>query len=172
MPNRFVDNVYVLKFVRILTRPWKEQPAFKLGVIDKYGNIVVPKEKQTPQQRNSYTKFDVLVWNIKKLIEKVPLGKTVIAKYIAALKLLKEEVPASDYKLIEKVSDKYIIETHNLSEDDLILIEDGDGGGGDSGGGEASAVTNTTSGVEFSETPWGTGRRSKRKKRFKNYGEK
>lgn len=166
MPNRFVDNVYVLKFLRILTRPWKEQPAFKAGVIDKFGNLVVDKNKQTPQQRDSYTKFDVLVWNIKKLIDKVPLGKTVIAKYIAALKLLKEEVGEEEYLVIEKLSNKYIKETCNLTEQDLIVTEDGEGGG--DGG---NAVTNTTSGVEFSETPWGTGRK-KRKKRFKNYGEK
>ena len=163
MPNRFIDNIYVLKFLRIITRPWKEQAAYKSGVIDHYGNILVKPNKQTPSQKQSYTKFDVMAWNIKRLIEKVPLGKTTIAKYLSALKLLKESVPEEQYNDIFNHLNIHLKEMYNVTDETLALLSEEDGGGG----GEGAAVTNTTTGIDNAEVPYGAFQKKKKKKKLK-----
>ena len=45
---------------------------------------------------NYYTRFIRLVFNVKKLIGKVPGGKTRIASYAAALYLIKEDFGISE----------------------------------------------------------------------------
>ena len=62
------------------------------------------------------------MFNIKKLIEKVPGGKSRVASYAAALFLIKEHVKEyqdSDGQLLEKELYKY------LKDNDLVLEDDG-----------------------------------------------
>ena len=65
-----------------------------------------------------------MVFNIKKLIEKVPGGKSRLASYAAALFLIKEHVNEyhdSDGKLIEKEFYKYLKDNDLLEEDDGVI---------------------------------------------------
>lgn len=87
-----LDNFYSFRFVYLLTQKWEDTDAYKLGIIDKDGNILKKRETlQTTEEKKSYTKFHHLVWNIRRLLEKVPFAKMSIAKYATALWLLKEE---------------------------------------------------------------------------------
>jgi len=86
-----VDLYLVYRILRLFTTPFTEWEAFKTGVIDLEGNIVVPSEKRTPAQDDSFTKFDLLILKLKRVLEKLPFGKTRLASYAAALFLLKEE---------------------------------------------------------------------------------
>ena len=64
-----------------------------------------------------------MVFNIKRLLEKLPGGKSRLASYAAALFLIKEHVNEyhdSDGKLIEKEFYKY------LKDNDLLEEEDGE----------------------------------------------
>jgi hypothetical protein len=45
----------------------------------------------TPEEKDALTSFDVLVFNLKKLLAKLPFGRTLIASYAAALYLLHEQ---------------------------------------------------------------------------------
>ena len=47
-------------------------------------------------EKSSLTLLHRLVFNLKRLIEKVPLGKTQFASYVVALALLKEHCELSD----------------------------------------------------------------------------
>jgi hypothetical protein len=86
--TRSADLIYTLRFLHILTTPWEEMPAFKKGLIDKNGkNVRKPKDDD---EKSVYTYFHRLVFNVKRLLGMVPLGKTRIASYAAALYLLKE----------------------------------------------------------------------------------
>ena len=85
------------RFLKLLTTPFKKTEAFKLGIIDKKGHrIMKPKsskpevELSTTQQKNSYTILHKLVFNIKKLFNKVPGLRTKVGTYAAALFLLKD----------------------------------------------------------------------------------
>ena len=86
-------NLYfIYKFLRILTTPFASTDAFKLGIIDEKGKILIKKSKlKSIEQKEAYTMFDRLVWKLKRLLEKISFGKTRIASYAAALWLIKEE---------------------------------------------------------------------------------
>lgn len=86
-----LDTYIAAQFVRILSTPWKDMPAFKLGIIDERGNILRPRKSLTTNdEKAAYTMFHRLVWNIKRLIEGIPGGSTRIGSLAAALYLLKE----------------------------------------------------------------------------------
>ena len=87
-----VDLYLVYRILRKLTTPFNEWEAFKQGVIDAEGNILKDYDKRLKDaEKESFTKFDLLILKLKKLIEKLPLGKTKLATYAAALYLIKEE---------------------------------------------------------------------------------
>ena len=72
-----VDLFLVYQFIRRLATPFKEWDAYKLGIIDERGNVLRKRKTlNLAKERKAFGVFDVLVLNIKKLIEKVPLGKT------------------------------------------------------------------------------------------------
>lgn len=91
--TQVMDTVYALRFAYLLTKKWTDTDAYKLGIIDAEGHPILHRAQlTTPEQRAAYTKFIVLVFNIKRLLDKVPFGKTSLAKYGAALALLRDHV--------------------------------------------------------------------------------
>jgi hypothetical protein len=99
----------------LFTTPFAEWEANKTGVIDDEGNIVVPSDKRTIAQDDSFTKFDLLILKLKRVLEKLPFGKTKLASYAAALFLLKEEKNIKEETLEEQFLDYYNGKTY-LSE--------------------------------------------------------
>ena len=92
------DLVYTIRFLKMLVTPFEKLGAFKYGIIDKDGNKLIPKDSNwfldVENRRNysaHYTSFIRLVINLKKLMAKVPGGRSVIARYGAALLLIKED---------------------------------------------------------------------------------
>lgn len=86
-----IDLFLVYQFIRRLATPFKEWDAYKLGIIDERGNILKSRKKlTTKKEKNAFGIFDLLVLNIKKLIEKLPGGKSRLASYAAALYLIRE----------------------------------------------------------------------------------
>jgi hypothetical protein len=85
-----LDAYFVYKFLRALTKAWTEMDAFKLGIIDASGNRLKKNSELSSEEKNSATYFDRLVWNIKRLLEKIPGGKTKLMSYAAAAFLIKE----------------------------------------------------------------------------------
>ena len=86
-----VDIFLIYSFLKRLVTPFEEWDAYKLGVIDKDGNIILKaKDRNTVEQRSAFQKFDLLVLKLKKLLAKVPGGNSRIASFAAALWLVKE----------------------------------------------------------------------------------
>ncbi len=110
-----VDLYLVYRILRLFTTPFAEWEANKTGVIDDEGNIIVPQDKRTIAQDDSFTKFDLLILKLKKVLEKLPFGKTKLASYAAALFLLKEEKNIKEETLEEQFLDYYNGKTY-LSE--------------------------------------------------------
>lgn len=98
--TKAADTVYTLRFLRLLTTPWEETNAFKLGIIDNKGKKL--KKPFTEKEKSSYNMFHRLVFNIKKLVNKAPGGSSKIASYATALFLIKEHFNLSD-KSLEKI---------------------------------------------------------------------
>jgi len=121
-------NLYfIYKFLRILTTPWENTDAFKLGIIDKNGGILRKKRTLLKiEEKEAYTMFDRLVWKLKRLMEKIPFGKSRLASYAAALWLIKEE--KSFHGNDEELQESFLsfLET-NWKNNALILKENYEG---------------------------------------------
>jgi hypothetical protein len=114
-----IDTYLVYRFIRKLTTPFEKWEAYKVGVIDKSGNIIKPKrQRKTAAERKSLTLFDRLVLNLKKLLAKVPGGSRKWATYAAALLMLKEHEDLTEERL------EYLLENlEEIHNDNMILIE-------------------------------------------------
>ena len=89
--GRAIDLFVVYRFLRILTTPWEEQEAFKHGIIDKDGKLLRRnKTLKTEDEKKSHTLLHRLVFNLKRLLHKIPGVRTKIGTYATALFLLKQ----------------------------------------------------------------------------------
>ena len=129
--GKAIDLFVTYRFLKLLTTPFKKTDAFKLGIIDEKGHrILKPKsskpavELTTTEQKNAYTILHKLVFNIKKLFEKVPGLRTKVGTYAAALFLLKDTFKESvdDPDIFEKEFMKYLRE-NNMEFDNEISEE-------------------------------------------------
>ena len=129
--GRAIDLFVTYRFLKLLTTPFEKTDAFNLGIIDEKGNrIKKPKSTQpavelaTVEQKNSYTILHKLVFNIKKIFEKVPGLRTKVGTYAAALFLLKDTFRESvdDKDIFEKEFMKYLKE-NNIEFDESISEE-------------------------------------------------
>ena len=92
-----VDLYTTYAFLKRLVTPFTQWKAYKLGIIDADGNQVkFRKDLQTQQEREAFGYLDILALNMKKLLAKVPGGKTTIGTYAAALLLMKERVSVNE----------------------------------------------------------------------------
>jgi len=86
-----IDTIFLYEFLKRLTTPFNRTKAFELGIIDENGTILKKRSTlRTSAEKNAFTMFDLLVRNLKRIIEKFPFGKSKIASYAAALFLIKE----------------------------------------------------------------------------------
>lgn len=86
-----MDLFLIYSFIKRLSTPFKNWPAFALGIIDADGKILKSrKDFKTVKEREAFGLFDNLIRKLKIMLEKLPGGKTRIASYAAALWLLRE----------------------------------------------------------------------------------
>jgi hypothetical protein len=97
------DLVYTIRFLKLLVTPFDKTDAFKAGIVDENGqknkdfNLNSMDDREA--YRSHYTPFHRLVFNLKRLMAKVPGGQSVVARYGAALALIKEHGDLSDKNL-------------------------------------------------------------------------
>ena len=133
--GRAIDLFVTYRFIKLLVTPFEKTEAYKLGIIDKDGNRVMPPPKagirqtkpeplRTIEEKNAYTVLHKLVFNIKKLFQKVPGLRTRLGTYAAALFLLKDTFKESvdDPDVFEKEFMKYLKE-EGYEIDDTIMEE-------------------------------------------------
>ena len=109
-----VDTVIVFRILKMMTRKWEEMDAFKFGLIDANGKRIKSVKPKTSEEKNSFTLLHRLVFNLKRVLELLPFGRTRLASYAASLALLKEHF---------EIDGKYLEESFytHLKENDLIL---------------------------------------------------
>ena len=102
-----VDYYLVYKFIRALTTPFDKTKAFEMGIIDAEGNFLKKyKELKTKTEKEAYSAYNRMVWNLRKLIEKVPIiGKALTSWAGMAYLLMKENFNSENKanKLIDLV---------------------------------------------------------------------
>lgn len=111
------DLVYTIRFLKLLATPIEETDAYKAGIIDANGKRRADFDKNILANRQAYdehyTTFHRLVYNLKKILAKAPGGNSVLARYGAALALIKEHGELSD-KNVEKIHNESGIEMVDL----------------------------------------------------------
>ena len=163
-----IDNLIALRLLKILTTPFNEFPAYKVGVIDEKGKYIVPKNKRDAKQRRSLTYLDRLMINIKKLINKLPGGENKLKNLIAAMVLIKECHDKQDdgETLTEQYVEQYINDfesedTHykriaNMWEMYIKLKEQTTAAAiSGTAGADSHVANNNTSGIEIYSAPMG-----------------
>jgi hypothetical protein len=103
--TRAGDLVYAFRFINLLITPFEKTEAYKLGIIDDNGKRDKTVDVDTPEKKSAYTVFHKLVFNLKRLIAKVPGGSSRLGTYAAALYLIKEKYNFSD-RTLAKINEK------------------------------------------------------------------
>ena len=129
MASPAIDAFITFRFLKLLVTPFNKTEAYRLGIIDERGKVLRKyKSLERMEERQAYTILHRLVFNVKKLIEKVPGGKSRLASYAAALFLIKEHVREyqdSDGQLVEKEFYK-LVQDVGVDEDDKVIGKKGD----------------------------------------------
>lgn len=173
-----VDKAIAFRIIKMLIEPFDKTSAYKLGVIDKNGKNLIPYNKlKTTEQRESYGILQRFMFNLKKLLNKLPGSDSYLKNSIAALLLIREQ-PETDVvdeerleTILECLDKGYIfVEEQILVES--ILAEDisSSGGigpqttisGGFTSNVEVSGPVNNTNGVAGKDKKLGLTRRNKK----------
>ena len=117
-----IDLFVAYRFLRILTTPWEDQEAFKLGIIDQNGRLLKKaNELKTPEEKKSFTLLHRLIFNLKRILHKIPGVRTKIGTYATALFLLKQHFTnqVEDEDTIEKAFNGWLVDNGYLTKEEL-----------------------------------------------------
>ena len=130
---RIVDTLIVFRILKMLTTPFNKMKAYKFGFIDKSGNRIkkiedengkmVPNDPFTKAEKSSLTPLHRLVFNLKRLVCKIPFGKSVLASWATALYLLKENGKMTDQQLKDALDDLVDFDWESLKESSDTWIQ-------------------------------------------------
>lgn len=81
------DTIVVYMIMKKLTRPWKEWPAYKLGLIDEDGKKL--KKAVSKEERDAWTMLDRFIYRLKFTMQKF-VGKSRLASTLTTAYLLKD----------------------------------------------------------------------------------
>ena len=101
MASKAFDTFVTYRIISTLVTDWKDQPAFEFGIIDEKGKVLRKSNTlKTRDEKESYTLFHRLVFNLKRIIQKLPGGSSKLGSYAAGLFLIKEEIDT--YRLLNE----------------------------------------------------------------------
>ena len=117
--SQAADTYYTYRIIRTMVTPWNESDAYKLGIIDENGQVLRKSNSlKTTAEKSAYTVFHRLAFNLKRILEKLPFGKSQLGNFAAALFLIKEETSLSERQL--KLVLEKVMESMNLEIDNTI----------------------------------------------------
>ena len=120
--GRAVDFFVVYRFLKLLVTPWHKQEAFKLGIIDDKGKALKKaRDLSTEADRTAFTLLHRLVFNCKRIMQKIPLVRSQLGTYATALFLLKEHYKLEN--LPEGDINKFLMENKLVNFDNTISEE-------------------------------------------------
>jgi len=121
--DRSVDLLITYRVIKLLSTPFKNQAAFKYGIIDEKGKVLRKyRTIQSPQEQRSYTLLHRFVFNLKRILAKVGITGALGSFAVAAAILFKENKKAKKHQLvIEAAVITYLKQTKQY---DSMLLED------------------------------------------------
>ena len=118
-----IDNLLAFRVLYLLVTPFVETKAYKLGIIDEFGNQLKKfSELKTAEEKEAFSMLHRLVFRLKALLAKLPGGDSKLKNLAAAYFLVKEYKECQDdisdqelYEKLEILSEYTLIEeTHEL----------------------------------------------------------
>lgn len=105
--SRLVDNLLAFRILTMLVQPFEQTDAYRLGIIDASGkNLKKTTSLKTSEEKDAYTYLHRLVFNLKKIINKLPGNESKTKNLIAALFLVKEYYQSSN-RTTSLLEDRY-----------------------------------------------------------------
>lgn len=105
----------------MIVKPFSDTDAYKQGIIDEKGTVLIkPKDFTTVDQKNAYTYLDRLVFNMKRIINRMPGGENKTKNIVAAFFLIKEAYSNKQKTIQENAFHKII----DLLDEGYILVEE------------------------------------------------
>ena len=119
--GRAIDLFVAYRFLRILTTPWEEQPAFEHGIIDKNGKLLRRANELQGEEKAAFTLLHRLIFNLKRLLHKIPGVRTKLGTYATALFLLKQHFAdqVEEEDIIEKTFKTWLIDNGYITEEEI-----------------------------------------------------
>ena len=117
-----IDLFVAYRFLRILTTPWEDQEAYKLGIIDKDGKLLRRRNTlKTDAEKKSFTLLHRLIFNLKRILHKIPVVRSKIGTYATALYLLKQHFAGQveNEDTIEKAFTGWLVDNGYLTKEEL-----------------------------------------------------
>jgi hypothetical protein len=121
--SKIVDNLIAFRLLYMLVTPFKETKAYKLGIIDDKGNnLKKTSSLKTVDEKDAYTYLHRLVFNVKRILNRLPGGESKLKSIVAAFWLVKEsyEMRINPTKLEENF--KTILQKINL--ENIVFVEE------------------------------------------------
>lgn len=116
-----VDNLIAYRVLSMLVKPFVETDAYKLGIIDEMGNNLIKAKDFTKQeQKDAYNYLTRLVFNLKKLLAKLPGGDSKLKNVVAAFFLVKEAYQNRSTTINEQQLERLI----EMLDEGVILAEE------------------------------------------------
>lgn len=115
-----IDNLIAFRILYMLVTSFDKTDAFKLGIIDADGTPLKKiKDLKTQEEKDAYDMLDRLVFSLKRLLGKVPGGKSKLASLAAAYWLVKES-----YETQEIVTQEQLNSLVDLIESNQIVLKE------------------------------------------------
>jgi len=121
--SRLIDNLVAYRVLSMLVTNFTDTKAFKLGIIDAKGkNLRKSYTLKTTEERDAYNYLNRLVFNMKKIINRLPGGESKLKSITAAYFLVKEYYESNN-RTTSLMEQKYIHLLEKL-DNDLYLVEE------------------------------------------------
>lgn len=121
--SRIIDNLVAYRILSMLVSSFESTTAYKLGIIDKTGkNLKKSSTLKTTEEKNSYSYLHRLVFNMKKIINKIPGGESNLKSLVAALFLVKEYYKTSS-RTTSLMEERYV-KIIDVLKNNVTLVEE------------------------------------------------
>ena len=121
--SRGIDFLITYRVVKMLITPFEKTGAFKNGIIDKDGKILIKYKNVLGSNKKHYTLLHRFVFNLKRILKRVGLGSKLGSFAVALALLIKEDKSYAQHKdLIEAAVITYLKDTEQFID---LLKEEG-----------------------------------------------
>ena len=120
MASALIDNIIAARLLYMLVTPFDKTDAYRLGIVDAKGKLLKhAKDLNTQAEKDAFNYLTRLIFNLKRLINKLPGGESNLKNLVSAYYFVKEKVETKSAFVSEQ---QFINLVHRL--DKVTLVEE------------------------------------------------